>query len=111
MAFDKSLLMQALAVKQPVPYQLEGQTVFIKQLTVADHEAMENDLFDDQGKPKAALMPVFIQHCVVDDNGAAIFTADDIEQLAALRSGPIKKLFDRCNAINGAGSVEQQKKN
>jgi hypothetical protein len=111
MAFNKSLLMQALAVQQPEQYLLEGQPVYIKQLSVADQEALEHDLYDEQGKLKAAIMPVYIRHCVVDEHGQAVFTADDIEQLAALRSGPIKKLFERCNSVNNASTIDEQKKN
>lgn len=100
-----------------VPCPEWGGDVRLRALTAAQKDDFDASLgeFKDGGRVvnlhnmRAKLLAL----CIVDDSGAPIFTATDVEQLGAKSSAPIGRLFEAAQRLNGMlpDAVEAAAKN
>ncbi|MDO6718814.1 hypothetical protein Q4575_05340 [Psychrosphaera sp. 1_MG-2023] len=77
--------------------------VFIKPLTIKEHEEWESLAFSKNGKrsENVSLKASLVIACAHDESGTKIFTNDDIGSLSELYAEPINKLFAKCSELNG----------
>ena len=96
----------ALLKRKPRRVEINGESVFVRSLTL--REAMEFDkrTKDDEGGGLRYL----VSTCVVDEAGASIFASDDptIEDIGV---DVIRELAEAVVKVSAAGSVEKAAKN
>lgn len=99
MSFDKSAFFAALKPKVTT-VEVEGfGAVRIAQLSVAEVETIRGVATDDAAKKEIGLR--FVEYAVVDDDGARVFTDDDLDQLRASSNEAIEALATAVLKQNG----------
>ena len=77
-----------------------GGDVYLRVMTVGDQAALSEDV-------KPVDMPVqVLLHCLVDENGARLFTEEDADALAEEDFPLILRLFNEAAKLNGLTSKE-----
>lgn len=99
MSFDKSAFFAALKPKVS-DVTVEGfGAVHIAQLSVLEVEAIRGVATDDAAKKEIGLR--FVVYAVVDDDGARVFSDDDLDQLRASSNEAIESLATAVLKLNG----------
>jgi hypothetical protein len=97
---------KALLKRLPKPVEINGETVYVRSLTM--REALH---VDELSKTDSARVPAFMVACaVVDSAGAPLFAVDDPE-LADLPIETIRQLGAVIKDASSPGSVEKAVKN
>lgn len=91
---------------EDVPVPEWGGTVRVATVSAAAIERIRGKLGKDDGTLRAS----FLSAALVDENGAPLFTADDVEALAGKNNAVIAKLHDIANRLNNL-DVEAAEKN
>jgi hypothetical protein len=92
---------------EPVPVPEWDCTVYVRSLTAAEREAVEQDKSNVRFREKLLAM------VVCDEDGKPVFTRGDIDALAEKAAGPIVRLVEIAWKKSGIGeaAVEDAKKN
>lgn len=100
MSFDKSAFFAAIKPKTS-DYTVDGfGAVHIAQLSVTEVEAIRGGVAtDDAAKKEIGLR--FVVYAVVDDDGARVFSDDDLDQLRASSNESIEALAAAVLKLNG----------
>lgn len=97
---DKQALLAALApVRTAVAVEGFGD-VQVKQLTVAEADAVRGSLKADEQQPSEFGLKLLVAS-VIDDTGAAVFTADDLTALQSAASSKVDVLMKAVLKANG----------
>jgi hypothetical protein len=88
-----------------VPVPEWGGEVRIRSITGRQRDQYESSLMDDRGNDRKLNLrnarAKLIVLCAVDENGQALFTADDVNRLGSKNAKPVDRLFDACKKIAG----------
>lgn len=96
---DKAAFFAGLKPKAQT-VEIEGLgSVRVVELSVAEAESIRDVLKTEEGKGNFGLRVVI--RSVRDEDGAALFTDADIDQLRSLQNGKLEKLTDSILKING----------
>jgi hypothetical protein len=97
---------KALLKRQPKAVEINGETVYVRSLTM--REALH---VDELSKTDAGKVPAYMVACaVVDAAGVPLFTADDPE-LDDMPIETIRQLGEVIKNASAPGSVEKAVKN
>lgn len=95
-----------------------GGSVHLRAMNGTQRDAYETSLMEKQanGTYKVNtenMRAKLVCFCAVDEAGASLFTADDLDALASKSSAVIERLFDVAQKLNGLnkGAVEDAVKN
>ena len=93
----------------------DGVEIWVHGMTAAQAAEHQTFVLDAKGKISFAKLRKQDALTVVltcrDDNGAALFTRDDIDELQALPAGYLKPAIDAAQRLSGLRSVEDMAKN
>lgn len=89
-------------------------TVRVRMLTGAERDAMSKAMLGADGKVDAAdYRERMVAACVVGEDGAQLFTADDVQALAKKSAIALQRVFAAADKLNSIGpaAVEAAEKN
>jgi len=110
MLLTRNEILEAKDVKtEIVPVPEWGGDVKVRSLTGTERDALEFALQDDKTNIRAK----FAAAAIVDDNGAQVFSAPDIEALGSKSGKALGRVFTAIQRISGLTSdaVEDAEKN
>jgi hypothetical protein len=81
-----------------------GGVVLVRQLTAADRDAFEVSILSEQGAVN--LRARLVALVAVDEDGARLFAAEDVEALGAKSARAVDRVFSVAQKINGLGQAE-----
>lgn len=95
-----------------VPVPEWGGTVRIRSLTAKDRDAIETAIFTARQEGLVAPDNVrarYASACIVDEKGAPLFTADDVEALGQKSATALNRVYDAVLSHNAIaeGDVEE----
>jgi hypothetical protein len=104
------------AVEVPEWVTPEGQpvTVWVSMMSGAARSEWSAAAFDEEGNViNRSLRSRLLVHCLVDDGGTPIFSAEDVEVLEKKNGAVLTRLFDHAKRLNGLGgdAVDDAEKN
>ena len=113
---SKTAFFKAVTVGDNQPITLPGiGTLYIKTLTLAEQEAFEASMLNDQGKQRDEIdiASLYLTHVVMDEKGEPYFNESDIPKMSKSKSGPLKALFTKSQELNSfnASDIEEVEKN
>jgi hypothetical protein len=105
--FDKAAFLQAIKPKTTT-VEIEGfGTVNIKQLSVAEVEAQRAKLKDDKSEDGKELFGLrLLAASLVDENGVAVLSDDDLAAIRDAGNAPVEKLVSKVLELNGFARAE-----
>jgi hypothetical protein len=100
----------------PLPELGEGVSVTVKGMTARDKGAFDMQFLtkgEQNTRTQKQIRERMLVVCCVDDNGARIFTLEDVAALGLQSLAIVERIFDACQRVNGASSkaVETAEKN
>lgn len=90
-----------------------GGDVRLKSIRGKQRDQYEQSLIQERGGSRSMNLlnarAKLIVLCAVDDNGALLFTPDDLNALGRKNAKPLDRLFDKCRSLAGLSEddVEQ----
>lgn len=99
------LALEPRIVAEPVE-ALAGGTVRFRELSGAARDALYENI--KEGGGNSAFEAALIATTVVDENGAALFDAQDIEMLRSGRKALLEELAHIAMQLNGLGAQAQE---
>lgn len=109
MSIKNNILSLAKKLKPQEMNITDVGTVYIKQMTAGEREALEEVL--GKQKDKHTIRATVFAHSVCDENGELLFGADEIETINTLPSKLVMQVFTTSNQINGFDNEENIEKN
>lgn len=99
-----------------VPEFGDGAYVYVYELTAGeksrlDASMMKPDMTGVDKRKAVNMKPRTIIATVRDDNGASIFTLDDVQAISDWPSSVLERLHDVAHELNNGTSVEEHEKN
>lgn len=90
-----------------------GDSVFVSVMTGTERESFEREWTNSEEKLLPQYKTKMLLRCLVDENGKALFTNEDLAALGTKNAMAIERLFERCMVLNGfkKDSVEEAAKN
>ncbi|MCY0385657.1 hypothetical protein OVY01_00055 [Robbsia sp. Bb-Pol-6] len=84
-----------------------GGTVRVSMLSGAARDALQADFAES--KAVSHVQAVMIAATVVDENGAPLFTKDEIETIRSKGTAPLERVFKAAVTLNKLGAAETEK--
>lgn len=91
--------------------------IFVRVMTAGERERWENKTFQTKGKDVQVnmknVMTSLAIECCVDETGAKLFTADDVEMLNNKSCVALQRIWEKSRELNRIGKqdVEEMTKN
>lgn len=96
-----------------VPCPEWGGDVRLKSIRGSQRDAYEASVLEQNGSDRKVNMrnarAKLIVLCAVDDEGRALFSADDVNALGRKNAKPIDRLFDAARKLAGMGADDVEK--
>lgn len=96
-----------------VPCPEWGGDVRLKSIRGAQRDAYEESIISSNGNDRKVNMrnarAKLIVLCAVDDDGRALFSADDVSALGRKNAKPLDRLFDAARKLIGMGDNDVEK--
>ena len=84
-----------------------GTDVYIKHMSGSERDKWEADAFEAGKVTRQDFRARYLVHCLVDEKGEAIFSAEDIPALGSKSGKVIDRLYSRAQKINALSKEDE----
>lgn len=109
MALNRAAFLQSDVQTVPIePLELPelGDSVFIKGMTGTARDEFEKSCRDQKGRLRGNIRARLVVLTAVDENGARIFSDDDIQMVGKFRVDVLQKMFNKAQELSGMSDAD-----
>lgn len=83
-----------------------GGAIVVRTMTGTERDTFEQDLADDKDNP--IFRARMLVRCLTDENGAPLFTDDDVDALSAKSCKALERVYNVARRLNGIGNDQAE---